>query len=53
MTREGGGKLAGMADACLRVASSDTARIQECHILFGHMLCDWVESELCPDIPSH
>jgi hypothetical protein len=28
------------------VASRETARIQECHILFGHMLCDRVESEL-------
>ena len=46
MTGEGGGKLAAMADACLRVASRETARIQECHILFGHMLCDLVESEL-------
>jgi D-sedoheptulose 7-phosphate isomerase len=46
MTGEGGGKLATMTDACLRVASRETARIQECHILFGHMLCDRVESEL-------
>ena len=50
MTGEIGGKLATMADACLRVASSDTARIQECHILFGHMLCDQVELELCSEI---
>lgn len=49
MTGEGGGKLATLADACLRVASRDTARIQECHILFGHMLCDRVESALCAD----
>jgi D-sedoheptulose 7-phosphate isomerase len=49
MTGEGGGKLASMADACLRVASNDTARIQECHILFGHALCDRVESALCID----
>lgn len=49
MTGEGGGKLTTVADACLRVASRDTARIQECHILFGHMLCDRVELELCSD----
>ncbi len=49
MTGEGGGKLATLADACLRVASSETARIQECHILFGHMLCGRVESELCDE----
>jgi len=49
MTGEGGGKLATLAEACLRVASNETARIQECHILFGHMLCDRIELELCPD----
>jgi D-sedoheptulose 7-phosphate isomerase len=49
MTGEGGGKLVSLADACLRVASRDTARIQECHILFGHALCDQVESALCAD----
>ncbi|HEY1984435.1 MAG TPA: D-sedoheptulose 7-phosphate isomerase [Terracidiphilus sp.] len=49
MTGEGGGKLATLADACLRVASRETARVQECHILFGHMLCDQVELEMCPD----
>jgi len=49
MTGEGGGKLASLADACLRVASRDTARIQECHILFGHALCDRVESALSID----
>jgi D-sedoheptulose 7-phosphate isomerase len=47
MTGEGGGKLATLADVCLRVAARETARIQECHILFGHMLCDRIESELC------
>ena len=47
MTGESGGHLAGLADACLRVASSDTARIQEGHILFGHILCEWVELASC------
>ena len=46
MTGESGGKLATVAHACFRGASSDTARIQECHMLFGHMLCDRVELEL-------
>jgi D-sedoheptulose 7-phosphate isomerase len=49
LTGESGGKLASLADACLRVASRDTARIQECHILFGHALCDRVESALCAE----
>ncbi len=49
MTGNTGGKLAALAHACLQVASSETARIQECHILFGHMLCERIESELCAD----
>lgn len=38
-----GGEMAGIADVALKVASKDTARIQEAHILAGHILCDWVE----------
>jgi len=47
MTGENGGHLASFADVCLRVGSSDTARIQEGHILFGHILCEWVELATC------
>jgi D-sedoheptulose 7-phosphate isomerase len=43
----GGGAMAGMADAAICIASKDTARIQEGHILCGHMLCDWVELAVC------
>ena len=42
-TGEQGGALAGIADETLRIASSQTPRIQEGHILCGHMLCDFVE----------
>jgi D-sedoheptulose 7-phosphate isomerase len=34
------------ADVILNVPSRDTPRIQECHILLGHILCDWVEKSL-------
>ena len=47
MTGEGGGKMAGMADATICVPTKDTARVQEGHILCGHMLCDWVELAWC------
>jgi len=33
-----------MADYCIHVPSRDTARIQEMHILVGHILCDLIES---------
>jgi D-sedoheptulose 7-phosphate isomerase len=39
----GGGKMAPLADHLFAVASTVTARIQEVHILAGHMLCDWIE----------
>ena len=42
-TGSDGGTVAGVADLVLKVASKDTARIQEVHILAGHILCDWVE----------
>jgi D-sedoheptulose 7-phosphate isomerase len=39
----GGGKMSAIADHLFEVASRDTARIQEAHILAGHMLCEWIE----------
>ncbi len=44
---EGGGEIAAIADLALCIPSKDTARIQESHILCGHMLCDWVEICSC------
>ncbi len=38
-----GGELEPLVDHILRVPSSHTPRIQECHILLGHMLCAQVE----------
>lgn len=54
-TGEGGGAMAKLAEATLCVPSKDTARIQECHILCGHMLCDWVEIDVCEsmDLSAH
>jgi D-sedoheptulose 7-phosphate isomerase len=46
-TGQGGGDMAAMADLGLCIPSKDTARIQEGHILCGHMLCDWVELCVC------
>jgi D-sedoheptulose 7-phosphate isomerase len=41
-----GGELARIAELAIVVASSNTARIQECHIAIGHLLCELVEGEL-------
>jgi len=44
-TGASGGKLSGICE-CLRVPSQETPRIQECHILLGHILCGLVERAL-------
>jgi D-sedoheptulose 7-phosphate isomerase len=43
LTGAGGGKMGQIADHLFAVPSRDTARIQEMHIMIGHILCDWVE----------
>ena len=48
LTGEDGGKLKSKAD-CLNVPSNDTARIQESHILIGHVVCGFVEKEMFGD----
>ena len=45
-TGETGGKLAAHCDYLLAVPSQDTPRIQECHMLVGHLICELVEGEL-------
>jgi D-sedoheptulose 7-phosphate isomerase len=41
-----GGSLANGVDVSIIVASSNVARVQECHITIGHILCELVENEL-------
>lgn len=43
LTGSNGGKMQPHCDFCLAVPSSDTPRIQESHILIGHILCQLVE----------
>ena len=45
-TGEGGGRMAQIADYLVDIDSRETARVQEAHILVGHMLCDWLELDL-------
>ena len=47
MTGRSGGRMASLADVCMRVPSADPARIQEAHILYGHILCEWIELATC------
>lgn len=46
MTGETGGKMAGLADVLINIPSVVTPRIQEVHILIGHIICELVENEL-------
>ena len=41
-----GGLLAAEADVVITIASTSTARIQECHITIGHLLCELTEEAL-------
>ena len=41
-----GGSLAKCVDISITVRSSNTARVQECHITIGHILCELVENDL-------
>ena len=46
MTGHSGGRLKPEVDLCLQMPSEETPRIQETHILIGHILCDFVEQEI-------
>jgi len=48
LTGAGGGKLCDLAP-CLHIPSDNTARIQEGHILVGHIICELVEAGLAGD----
>jgi D-sedoheptulose 7-phosphate isomerase len=46
LTGKDGGKVKQISDHSLVVESDSTARIQEAHILIGHILCDIIEQRL-------
>lgn len=48
LTGETGGEMKALADYLLNVPSSDTPRIQECHIMLGHIICEMVEATIFP-----
>lgn len=47
-TGESGGAMKEHCDLLINIPSNDTPRIQECHMLIGHTLCELVESKLFP-----
>lgn len=46
MTGETGGKLAAFADYIIKIPSTSVPRIQELHLLIGHIICETVENTL-------
>ena len=46
MTGNDGGKMAQLSDLLINIPSTDTPRIQEAHIMIGHIVCELVEKEL-------
>ena len=47
-TGESGGKMKEHCDILINIPSTDTPRIQECHMLLGHTVCELVEAGLFP-----
>ncbi len=48
MTGETGGKMADVCDIMLNVPSKCTPRIQESHIMIGHIICEIIEATIFP-----
>jgi D-sedoheptulose 7-phosphate isomerase len=49
-TGETGGQMNDRAEVLFRVPSRVTARIQETHIILGHIICELIDRELFPEI---
>lgn len=47
-TGETGGKMRDHCKYLINIPSKDTPRIQECHMLLGHTICEMVEINLFP-----
>ena len=50
-TGASGGKMKDLSDHLFNVPSTDTPRIQESHIMVGHIICQLVEEKLFAPIP--
>jgi D-sedoheptulose 7-phosphate isomerase len=46
LTGADGGPCGAAAEECIHIPAADTPRVQEAHILVGHVLCELVESQL-------
>ena len=49
-TGQNDSKVKELSQICLQSPSTNTARIQEIHILFGHIICQLVEEKIFPNV---
>jgi len=47
-TGQPGGELPGLSDYCIQIPSTETPKIQEGHIVLGHIICGLVEMRMFP-----
>ena len=45
LTGQSDSKMSALADVTLKVPAPVTARVQECHIMVGHMICEYIDEE--------
>lgn len=45
LTGQKDSKMSALADVTLKVPAPVTARVQECHIMIGHMICEYIDEE--------
>ena len=50
LTGSTGGEMKSLSDYLLNVPSDDTPRIQESHIMLGHIICEMVEAQMFPRV---
>jgi D-sedoheptulose 7-phosphate isomerase len=53
LTGRDGGQMGSLCELELRVPSDSTPRIQEMHLLLGHVICEGIEAAMFPKRPSH
>ena len=50
LTGESGGAMKPLCDLCIQIPSSETPRVQEAHMMIGHIICCLVEEELFGEV---
>ena len=51
LTGAHGHKMETYCDHILKIPSTDTQKIQECHIVLGHIICSLIEDQVCKHSP--